>query len=604
MSENGLVTKESVVAVESIGSRRRPKRSGAMRAVIAAAALTLLGLSGAAAEVGPAFMAVPGVPGDWPADKYKGWIRVEASYWDVKSLQKTFRDGERSFFSGPFAPHDGAGRLAIAIDKRSPVLGQLMGLCAKKTRIQQVTFAESSDLMRPSSELGTRPADIPAYFEYTLGDVELSCPMAADAPEQAFVMQFNRIDWRNYAGKGTKLTPLPAKLRPAQTSGASKAFIVTWFSSAVDVSDGQCAAPNPEPGEEDYYALMSREAAAKERAALASKGGIIATAISGQLALRGPGKLNACLLPGIVRDGGHVTPQSKVARGFDLDGNDDRGDPPPGTRKHKSYDAPDGRTGIDNQLFTMVGCIEGFRRKGLLTQTSNENRRSGALSMLIDISGIDNERNDDRVEITLLYSNDVMVKNASGSKILPDYTFTVSQEPVYTQHFARLPGRIVDGVVLTESVPQLWINHSQALNLRNARMRLEILPDGSLKGVVGGYQDWRELMNFWAQYGSGFEVFMGFTCSGVYQAFKRNADGLPDPVTGEFYGISSAYDLEGVPAFIPPEQHKALADAGDCALAAPITQGHSDAEEMVVEHWRPAVRRRRRACDHRGAPAG
>jgi hypothetical protein len=44
----------------------------------------------------------------------------------------------------------------------------------------------------------------------------------------------------------------------------------------------------------------------------------------------------------------------------------------------------------------------------------------------------------------------------------------------------------------------------------------------------------------------------------MYNAFKRAADGLKDPVTGECNGVSSAYDIEGIPAFIPPAQQKAF----------------------------------------------
>jgi hypothetical protein len=43
-----------------------------------------------------------------------------------------------------------------------------------------------------------------------------------------------------------------------------------------------------------------------------------------------------------------------------------------------------------------------------------------------------------------------------------------------------------------------------------------------------------------------------FTCPGTYAAFKRNADGMKDPVTGECNGISMAYEIDGVPAFITP----------------------------------------------------
>jgi hypothetical protein len=38
----------------------------------------------------------------------------------------------------------------------------------------------------------------------------------------------------------------------------------------------------------------------------------------------------------------------------------------------------------------------------------------------------------------------------------------------------------------------------------------------------------------------------------LYNALKRAADGMKDLVTGQCDGISSAYDIEGIPAFIEP----------------------------------------------------
>ena len=49
----------------------------------------------------------------------------------------------------------------------------------------------------------------------------------------------------------------------------------------------------------------------------------------------------------------------------------------------------------------------------------------------------------------------------------------------------------------------------------------------------------------------------------MYNALKRAADGMQDPVTGECNGISSAYDIEGVPAFIPAAQYKTLLGQAD-----------------------------------------
>src|SRR5262245_37433022 len=98
-----------------------------------------------------------------------------------------------------------------------------------------------------------------------------------------------------------------------------------------------------------------------------------------------------------------------------------------------NYVSDDGRTGIDNQRFAFQGCITGYRgRKSLLMGSSNENRRSGDLSILVAISGIDDEKNDDSIHVTLLHSLDPMAKDATGAKILEDYTFRITDKPEYT----------------------------------------------------------------------------------------------------------------------------------------------------------------------------
>ena len=196
--------------------------------------------------------------------------------------------------------------------------------------------------------------------------------------------------------------------------------------------------------------------------------------------------------------------------------------------------------------------------KGFLMQYRNEQRKNGLLSILVQISGIDQEQNDNRVDVALLYSRDPMAKDASGAQILADYTFRVTDNPEYTHYFARLPGRIVNGVVFTEQVRKVQVNPGidTEVTLFDAAMRLEILPDGNLKGVLGGYEDWRRVMALNSS--SNSESLYGFQCPAMYNALKRAADGMKDPVTGECNGISSAYDIEGVPAFIPPQQHDAL----------------------------------------------
>src|SRR5579862_7521582 len=196
----------------------------------AATCLLMLDSGAARAYVGESFLQVPGTEGGWRGETYKGWIKFEAQYWTDAARPPVFTGGrKRLYFSGPVAPREGAGKLSLALDKQNPVLKFLLDRCQNGLKIAQVKYAESADLARPPGEAGSRPASIPAFFEYTLKDVSFSCPVVEDAAEQAIVVSFNDIKWLNYAGRGDEVKPTPAKLIPARSSGETRSFIVTWF---------------------------------------------------------------------------------------------------------------------------------------------------------------------------------------------------------------------------------------------------------------------------------------------------------------------------------------------------------------------------------------
>ena len=526
------------------------------------------------AHVGPSYLKVAGAAGDARVAPYKTWIRAEANYWKsqegglfggnglAKGGRNSFRRS-RQVFSGPPGPTHGPDQLMLAIDRHSGGLPALMAACRDKTVLPEVDYAESSVLARGLREMGSKPAGIPDFFEYRLSGVKVSqCPVVANAPEQAIVLSFADIGWTNFHGTelGVEDPLQPAVLTPASSSGSTKTFVVSWYGVANDVSDDQCPVLNEKPPESAFYTYMSPKEAAREKVVHAGKGGVHYE--DGEIELRGPGRLNATLLPGILPDPGLAVPKTKFARGLDLDGDDGSGKPPAGVRRHVNYLSTDGRRGIDNQLFTVEGCMPGQQgHKGFLMQYSNEQRRNGLISMLVQISGIDDARNDDHVDVTILYSRDPMAKSASGKAILADYTFGLSDNVEFSHFATRLHGRIVNGVIETERVPVLQIHAGLEGEqiLYRAGMRLQIQPDGTLKGVVGGYQDWRKIMMINGN--SNAEFHYGFQSAGMYYAFKRFADGLRDPVTGDYNGISSAYDIEGVPAFLPPRQQMALTAA-------------------------------------------
>ena len=535
--------------------RSSSRLQGLKRALVSIGLIGLAAAGGAWAYVGPSYLQLVAPGAGQNGDRYKNWIWATANYWSPSGTP-TAGFGMFGAFPGPSAPRQGAGKLVIAIDKRSPALRGLMDKCLGKAAIAEMTYAESSDLARSIYEIGARPATVPPYFEYRLKGVRISdCPVVADAPEQAFVISFDAIEWLNYHFKENVVPPLfkPVALRPAATSSTTRTFVLTWFGVAHDVSDDQCPVMAARPDQEEYFTYLAKSDADKERARLAPAGPSYS---SDQMSMRGPNRLNVCKLPGIVPDPGQPGPRTDVARGLDLDGNDGSGKPPPGIRKHRNFVSSEGMAGIDNQLYAAQGCIAGLLgHRGYNPQFANSQMRDGNFSILVQITGLDDERNDDAIEVTWFYSQDPMAKNAAGTTILRDYTFRVTTDPQYTHYFKRFKGRIVDGVAITDPVEQFTVNMGKyglpsERPFLDARLRLTLLPDGGIKGVVGGYQDvWRLTNQINSSRG---EQQFGYQCPAIYSALKRFADGRRDPATGDYTAISAAYDIEGIPAFVAP----------------------------------------------------
>lgn len=536
------------------------------RAYLAVAMLGLVSSAAHADYIGPSYLSVPGVKGGAAHKAFKGWVRTEAHYWTARPWRNPIRgiSGKESglIFTPTIAPAKGPSLLNVAIDKKSPAFAGMMQLCRSGAAVPKLVFAESADLARHPQEHGPRPKGVPDYYEFELSDVKLTCPVAEAAPEQAFTLSFQSINWLNYKqqSKPIPITAEPAVLAKGANGGKSLAWVVSWFAPIADAADDQCPVMNRKPTQDEYYALMSPERAAKQKAALASAGG----ANTVVLPYRGPDELNVIKLPGIVADPGFIAPKAKVVRGFDLDGNDGTGPFPSRTREHPNFISPDGRKGIDNQLFNVFGCVEGWRRKGFLPMIGNELRRAGGLSILIEVSGIDDPKNDKDVTVSLYFSADGMRRDGTSKIVLPDYTYRLNPNPEFSQDFARFKGKLEGGVVTTGVLPLVTMHEGpmSTWTMFQARMRLEMKDDGSLAGTFGGYRNIFEMLPMAFFQASDYENTIGFTAPGMYNAVRRAADGLKDPQSGEYVGLSSAYEIEGVPAFIPPEEHEALAGGG------------------------------------------
>jgi hypothetical protein len=450
-----------------------------------------------------------------------------------------------------------------------------MGLCHAKTSLPELTYAESSDRARPVLEIGERPAGFPAYWEYRFKDVQIvDCPIVEGAAQQALVIAFKNIEWLN--ADPTHPMANRIEVRPEDLPRVSpiaptdrkqvKDYLITWIAPATDAPDEACPKFNTKPTDADVFRYMTPDEIAKLRAKNGEKGISYGT----QSEYRGPDRLSVSNFPGIVPDPGHIEPDTATAFGIDLDGDDGRGAPPRGIRKHGNFVSPDGRTGIDNQLLRVWGCVTGYRgKRGYNSQTPNARRADGNITTLIEVSDIDDPVNDDTVYVAIIHSMDKPMRDNSGKIFISNYTFRPTDDPNFALFNVRVKARMKDGVVTSDVLPRYVYNPGQGATteLLQARIRLEPQKDGSVRGFLAGYQDWHKAALF-----SGYsEGLFNFKAPGVYYSLKRNADGLKNPVTGEYDGISTVFEIDTVPAFLTPAAPRS-ADAA--SLAAPQAKSH------------------------------
>src|SRR5438067_6575419 len=103
-------------------------------------------------------------------------------------------------------------------------------------------------------------------------------------------------------------------------------------------------------------------------------------------------------------------------------------------------------------------------------------------------------------------------------------------------------------------MPQIaWFyNQTRDAFFRQGKIRVVVNSDGSAVGLVGGYRDWRDVytQNVFAQDGGQQGVREHEDHVALYYALRRHADGMFNPKTGRYDGISSAYRLKLAPVFV------------------------------------------------------
>ena len=272
-------------------------------------------------------------------------------------------------------------------------------------------------------------------------------------------------------------------------------------------------------------------------------------------------------------DPGFQEVTGRIAEGFDLDHNPKTG----------GFTAPDGQRGIDNAFYRVMGCglsYRGVAFEGYLSNRGNDKMLDGLYTMVVRISGNRSPMNDPDALVEIGYSPDPIVKDAMG-KVAEGYSFRIAKSAQYT----KLKATIRNGVVETEQVPALHVpafawyetNRGEAL-FQKGRMRLVLQPDGGLSGLLGGYRDWRDVyakdtFNV-PSGGQSRESTYYQNQIGFYYSLKRNADGIPDPKTGQNTAISAAYRFLGRSAFV-------VDPTSPVVISQPVPDDKADRERVL-----------------------
>jgi hypothetical protein len=334
---------------------------------------------------------------------------------------------------------------------------------------------------------------------------------------------------------------------------------VSWFHRAAYSQDGDCPGGLNPLSEVFVKKILTDMGKTPEQQAPLFKD--YPANMYGAIVMRGSvdGKpANVYTNPTSVPDPQIHTVVGHYAYGFNLDGK--------GAASPNSFEDPETHEqGVNNQLFRALGCFVAERGTPTTRPTwpaiQWDAGRDQMPAWVIEVSGIDDPKNSDNVTVGIYRATGPTTRNASGDP-QADMTFRIDPNP-RMQNVVH--GKIKDGLLTTDRFtfdmlqdPVLGV--AEYL-FKDAKLRLTLNPDGSLKGILGGYTPWKPIYVSLAVGGSVNELNLSIDMPGAYYAMKRMADAYPDPKTGENTAISSAFRIEAIPAFLVHPQDTRVSQA-------------------------------------------
>ena len=350
-----------------------------------------------------------------------------------------------------------------------------------------------------------------------------------------------------------------AKWLPAPPADGVMGFLVTEFQ--MPVIQGMDACPDgPVPRLRDGFVVSLDPA---ERARLVRAENKKELEESWRAYAFGANGTNICTNPEMFDRPVMRSVKSPLAWGLDLDGAEGTATDDPDACPQADFVSPAGERGIDNQEYRALGCTLEVRGKdgvaGEIGSGMQQFLKSGEWTQVILLRGVDSLVRDDDVEVIYANTPDRPFLDHDGN-FLRDGTFTISTEA--PRHRNVLKGRIVDGVLTTEpediELTQTWgqggardIRGNRTIfDYRKGRLRLAFQPDGTLKGMLGGYRPLIDTFAAQTLGGAGTALVAGIDCATYMSTVRHFADGLRNPKTGQCEGISSAQAIKAIPAYV------------------------------------------------------
>ena len=239
------------------------------------------------------------------------------------------------------------------------------------------------------------------------------------------------------------------------------------------------------------------------------------------------------------------------------------------------FTSPEGEKGIDNQLYRVLGCIrnyrapegaiQGFDRGEIIQEAYNR--------IIIQLTDVQSLVNDDSVNVTMYRGRDPVHLDATGKTAIPGGSQRIDTRwgSKYIQH---MHGRIREGVLETEPSNLLypWAVFYLPTDefMYDARFKLK-LSSTSAEGLIAGYSDiesWYSQMN--RSYSTHHQSYGQSSAPSMYKAFRRLADGHPDPKTGANTAISSALQAKFTSVLIVPSSLPQSASTAQVQQRPPV----------------------------------